>query len=326
MTDTIWLSWESHRRNQSISRELGIRLFEITDKYPFLLRYPILLFKTFMLIKQENAKIIFVQNPSVVLSLFTVIMGKFTPKAVIVDAHNIGIRFEHPNLFIKRFGQILNHLVIEIADLTIVTNSNLAEYVKLNKGKAFVLPDPFPIFRKYRKLDLKGEKNILYICTFSPDEPYLEVFKAAEYLKNSIYIYVSGNNKRSCLPNKPAQNIIFTGYIPEQDYINYLHSVDAVIDLTYREDCLVCGAYEAIAAEKPLLLSDKTSLKGYFGDSALYTDNTASDISCKIKKIVMSDSSQFENVMRVKFKRTEEWLIRKKHLKKLANEIRARNN
>jgi len=261
---------------------MGIKLIEITDTYHPVIRYPILLFKTFMVIKRENPKIIFVQNPSVVLSFFAVIMGKLTKKIVVTDTHNIGIYFEHSNALIQLAGQTLNNTVMKNADLTIVTNSNLEKYVHLKKGRPFILPDPFPVFEEYKKLGLKGKKNVFYICTFCSDEPYLGLLNAAEYLDDDICVYVSGNYRKKKLPDKLAQNIVFTGYIPEQEYINYLHSVDAVVDLTYREDCLLCGAYEGIAAEKPLLLSDKSSLKKYFNGAALYTDNKPLDISCRI--------------------------------------------
>lgn len=321
MTEKIWISWENHRRNQSTSREIGTKLFEITESYPPFIRYPILLFKTFMTVKREKPKTIFVQNPSVVLSLFVVIIGRLTKRCVIVDAHNVGIHFEHSNLLIRLLGQTLNKIVIRNANLTIVTNSNLAKYVELNGGKPFVLPDPFPVFKEYKKINLKGKKNILYICTFFSDEPYIALLEAAKYLENSICIYVSGTYKTKYLPYEIAQNVVLTGYLPEQEYINHLHSVDMVVDLTYREDCLVCGGYEAIAAEKPLLLSDKSILKEYFLDAALYTDNTPLDISYKIKEVIKNAPVLTEKVKRLKRKRTEDWIIRKKNLEKLMSMI-----
>ena len=47
-----------------------------------------------------------------------------------------------------------------------------------------------------------------------------------------------------------------------------------VIDLTNLEDCLVCGAYEALVFGKPLLVSKTKVLMDYFGDAVVLTENT----------------------------------------------------
>jgi glycosyltransferase involved in cell wall biosynthesis len=75
-----------------------------------------------------------------------------------------------------------------------------------------------------------------------------------------------------------APNVEFTGFLPDDEYWALLESVDLVVDLTYRDDCLVCGAYEAVARGKPLVLSDTAALRGYFSAGAVYTANTAEDI------------------------------------------------
>jgi glycosyltransferase involved in cell wall biosynthesis len=67
----------------------------------------------------------------------------------------------------------------------------------------------------------------------------------------------------------------FTGFLQEEEYWGLLRSADGIVDLTLMADCLVCGAYEALAAGKPMLLSDNLASRELFGNAALYTDNTA---------------------------------------------------
>ena len=50
------------------------------------------------------------------------------------------------------------------------------------------------------------------------------------------------------------------------------------------EDCLVCGAYEALAAGKPLVLSRTRALRDYFGTAALLTDNTIDGIAASVER------------------------------------------
>ena len=57
-----------------------------------------------------------------------------------------------------------------------------------------------------------------------------------------------------------------------------MNSVDATIDLTTRENCLVCGAYESLAAGKPMILSKTRALMNYFSQAAVYVEHTAEDL------------------------------------------------
>jgi hypothetical protein len=48
-----------------------------------------------------------------------------------------------------------------------------------------------------------------------------------------------------------------------------MRSVDATIVLSERENCLLCGAYETVASEKPMILSNKEALRNYFDKGAI---------------------------------------------------------
>jgi len=61
-----------------------------------------------------------------------------------------------------------------------------------------------------------------------------------------------------------SDNLTLTAFIDDNAYVTLLYSCDLIVDLTTREDCLVCGAYESVSAEKPLLLSDTTALRVFW--------------------------------------------------------------
>jgi glycosyltransferase involved in cell wall biosynthesis len=82
------------------------------------------------------------------------------------------------------------------------------------------------------------------------------------------------------------ENVVLTNFVPEEEYVELLRSVDVIIDLTTREDCLVCGAYEAVAAGKPLIASDTKAMRTVFNKGVLYTKNTADDIAEKIGQAI----------------------------------------
>ena len=124
---------------------------------------------------------------------------------------------------------------------------------------------------------------ITYICSFSLDEPYIEVMRAASRIPFGILIYITGSctsKVRQKIKNVP--NLICTGFLDEESYISKLRNSDCIIVLTNRDDCLVCGAYEAVALKKPLILSNSSILKDYFKDGAVYTKNNYIDIASAI--------------------------------------------
>lgn len=282
MSSRVWISWETHRRNQTTSRALGAKLFEIDYQASSLIRYLRATIRTAFLLLKERPTLIFVQNPSMVLAVLALQFGRLFRTPVIVDAHNAGLR---PFDGKKPWANQLARHIMRSAALTIVTNSGLAEYVKENGGRPAILPDPLPTFtNKPQHVSLKGRVNILFVCTWASDEPYIEMITAATYLDKSVCIYITGNSKgkENAFGTPLPDNVILTGYVGEEEYICLLHTADIVIDLTTRDNCLVCGAYEAIAAEKPLIVSDTPAIREYFSHGALYTDNTAHNIAQQI--------------------------------------------
>lgn len=305
---SIWITWEQHRRTRELALSLdNMKLFELEFEAPFFIRYPYLLFKTVLILFKERPNLVVVQNPSVVLSLFMVTFGKLFTNNVLVDAHNEGIMpfYSKYNWLLPAYKLIQKH-----ADLTIVTNENLADYVRLSGGHPFVLEDKIPRFNDVGQVDLKGDCNIVFICTFEKDEPYEDVIKAASLIDTSIYIYITGNYEKlppNILENA-SPNLIFTGYLPQQDYENLLYSCDAVIDLTLMGNCLVCGAYEAVSLEKPIIVSNTNALRNYFCSGAVYTENRSNEIAAAIDYVLENKESIEEEIKLLKHRLQSEWM------------------
>ncbi len=300
---TIWLSWEIHRRNRSLSSYIGAALHELGTSKTGLTRYISCTCETVSLLCGTTKRsIVFAQNPSVILALVTVVYCRLFNRTVVIDAHNIGIFFEHPNWLLRWIGQRINNFIIKLATITIVTNEGLSSVARRVGGRPFILPDPLPELCPKNKKRLYGKINVIAICTFANDEPFDAIFEAAKDLSHTTFIYFTGNNKKICIPPDLSDNIIFTGYLEDQDYIDYLDSADIVLDLTTRNSCLVCGAYEGMALRKPLILSDTRALRWYFGEGATYTKNSSDAIASTILNVL----DNLENAKKSVLKRRAE--------------------
>ncbi len=300
--DRIWLTWETQTRNRSLSSQMEAVLFEKDSKLTSFLRYPYLAFWTIMLLLKNKARKIFVQNPSLILSFITVFFGKMVlKKHVIIDAHNTALE---PISGFWKFLEPIRVFVTKNATYTIVSNDELTNRIVMHGGLPLVLADPLPEFDNSiltTEYNLTGKYNVLCICSWASDEPYCDVIKAASLLDNCIKLYITGNNKgkhTNCLSDVP-ENVVLTGFLEKNKFDYILRTADAIIDLTMRKSCLLCGAYEAVSAGKPMVLSDTEALRKYFYKGTVYTDNTAVDIAEKIN-LVLNDPKYSSEVIELK--------------------------
>jgi glycosyltransferase involved in cell wall biosynthesis len=269
-------------------------------------RYITAIFQTFSTILKKRPKLIFVQNPSAVLSFFTALMKPFFKYTLVIDHHT-------PCLSKKGVKKLildkLNKYSMTKGDLIIVTNESYKNKIKkITSKEIFILPDKIPDLNyKSRKLKLKGKNNLLYICSFLEDEPWKEVIKAGKLLGYDFHIYITGKHKNRVNRKKLPKNVTLTGYAPLDVYQNLIGSADSVVVLTTKECCLLCGAYEAVAAEKPLILSDKKALRKYFNRGVIFTKNNAESIAKSINISIKNASLQQKGIQDLKTAKRKEW-------------------
>ena len=309
MDKVIWIAWERHRRTEQIVKFLGIKAYLFESKMPRVIKHPLFLIRTFTVLFKNNPKVLIVQNPSLILSGFACFLKviKMFSFRLIIDAHNAGVVSPRKGVIIlERFFVFLH----KTADLTIVTNLYLSETIKKSGGASFILSDKIPEIEKVEDRSLKGKFNFVCICTFSIDEPYREIIEAALSLSPEDMLYVTGNFRNappeflSGLPN----NIVLTGYLEEPEYWSYLKCADCIIDLTFRDNCLVCGAYEAVSVGTPVILSDRKILREIFYKGAIFTENDSESMKIAMQEVKShwQELSYEINVFRDEYIRTWE--------------------
>jgi glycosyltransferase involved in cell wall biosynthesis len=311
----LWVTWEHQRRNRELSRALKAELVEFNCEYPALLR-PLLMGKTLWAVIRRRPTVVFGQNPSLVLAALLVQLRRLRlVRLLIIDAHNAGL------MPLEGRSPVLNRLARHIqrhADLVLVSNAGLVRRVEHNGGQAFVLPDCVPGLASGARRELPGRHNVLYVSTFAPDEPLSELLAAAASLGNEFTLFVSGDYRRARLdPSAVPPNVVLTGFLPEADYLSLLCSADVVVDLTTREDCLVCGAYEAVATGKPLVLSDTAANRGFFYCGAVFVRNSAAAISEGIRAAVAQRDRLAQEVAALRQSLQKDWTVRQERLEKL---------
>lgn len=278
MANSIWITWEKQVRNRSMAAAVGAQLFEFIYEGNRLCRYLKCGIQTFRLVWVTRPGVVYAQNPSFVLTLVLILSKNFLPFKLVSDAHFGGVVAYSGN----RVMQVLLDYCNRKVDLVIVTNETHAAYITGIGGRAVICEDPLPVI----KSDVKGiaRKQVLYICTYAVDEPFDVAFQAAELLVSDGFIFcVSGNYRKAKIDPTDYPSVNFLGFLPENEYYSILGSSEIVLDLTNSEDILLCGAYEAMAADKPLVTSNTSCLSTYFSKGTLFTEHTPDRIAETIK-------------------------------------------
>lgn len=308
MSTRLWITWEEQRRNKELSKALVaefVELKEIDQIQGHLKKYGTGVFKTIRILLDKRPTLVFCQNPSIVLALLLLLLRTIFRFRLVVDAHNAGI---FPTEGKSSFLMQVSRFIQKRADLVLVTNEGLKNYVEHNNGKAFVLPDRIPNIPRQQAVQLAGRINFLFICSYADDEPYEMVFQAAQKLPADLAIYVTGNyRKKDLQPADLPQQVHLTGFVSMEEFECLLHSIDATIDLTDREDCLVCGAYESVAVEKPMILSDTKALRQYFDQGAIYSAHTPETIYKAIIQMAREKDILGQQVKELKKRRVDNW-------------------
>ena len=304
----VWITWERQRRNRELAAALGCPLHEWgdVDAIPRGARkYATGLLRTVRLLLRRRPRLVICQNPSLVLAWALARLRPLLRYRLVVDAHNAGL------MPLEGRSRVLNRLALAVqraADLTIVSNSALAGIVTRNGGRAAVLADRIPSLPELPRRALPGRHNVLFICSYSPDEPYRAVFEAARRLGADYRFYVTGNPAKvgldaGALPG----NVELTGFLPEEEYVALLRSVDVALDLTSRPDCLVCGAYEALSAGIPAVLSDSVALRAYFDGAAIFAGHSPAELAAAVAEAVSRREDIAAGLPALRRRRQEEW-------------------
>jgi glycosyltransferase involved in cell wall biosynthesis len=277
--EVVWIDWGEHTRTRSLTGMLGIPLVEITGGHRRLARYLSASFQTLQAIVKFRPKVVIATNPSIVLGYLLLLVRGILAFRLVADAHYFGVVAPNGNAAFQWALDRYN----QKADLVIVTNDAHAQMLRQGGARTFVCPDPLPSLAHLGPTALIRGKSVFLVCSFDKDEPFEAAFTAFQELQSlDIQLFVSGDFSKAGINPKDFGWISFLGYLSLQDYQRCLDSCDVVMDLTSLENCLVCGAYEALAAGKPLILSNSRALRDYFGSAVVLTENSPDAIRASV--------------------------------------------
>ncbi len=306
-----WIAWERQRRSLLLAAKLSAALFIIDFSRFGAFRHFFSAVATFLLLFRRRHTVIVVQNPSMILAAEAAALKKVFGYRLLIDRHSNFMLDErnHRRIRYKAF-MALSRYTLQRADLTIVTNRQIALRVTHAGGAPFQLPDPLMQQPKSPPASKAPEVfHLFFPSTWARDEPVYETAVACRELGNTFRVYVTGNPRSAIVDAIGAvpENFIITGFLTDERYFAMMQQCQAVMPLTRFPEVLVCGGYEAMSSGKPLLLGDSLTLREFYPQGALFTNCNPSDIAAKIRMIRDGFSLLEREIQELYFRRLAEW-------------------
>ena len=260
--------------------------------------------KTYIIIKKKRPRIVYITNTNWVIAFVNLIFSKLFGYKLVFDSHSCA--FDHK--FIK-YPLFLSKYFAKMTDLSIVTNENHYKLITELHGRALIISD-IPFEEKLvtnEKIELSPLLNVCYVCTYSKDEPYKEVFEAAKQ-NNQVKVYATGDYKKADIDPSSYPHIHFTGFLSNNDYKKYLNNVDLIMSLTTRENTMQRAGSEAISVGKPLITSDTKMLRKYFKSGTLFVQSTSKGINDGFNEAIKNLKMLKEGIFKLKEERKKNFL------------------
>jgi glycosyltransferase involved in cell wall biosynthesis len=152
--------------------------------------------------------------------------------------------------------------------------------------KSAILSTEVYPYDTYERVLLKTKNNVVVIGKFSDDEPYDQIILAAKNMDH-VQFYFTGpieKAKRKMDVNNLPKNVVLTGFLPQEEFIRLVKSVDVALALVTTAETMQMAAWEAMSCEVPIILSDWQLLRRTFPKGAIFVKNTQQSIVEGIQK------------------------------------------
>ena len=261
----------------------------------------------------ERPSTLILQLPQGPLLLEGVLLKKSYDCKVVVDVHT-GFVYGHTFrglILNKSFNKLLNY-----ADLVIVHNPEILNILCPSIiEKTQVVYDPWTFIQPTKQMS-KG-RYLVFPASFAPDEPLTEVLSAVNKYKN-MKVFVTGNFYRNpSLARFSSNHVEFTGFLKRQNYEKLLANSFAIITGTKDEYTLMMSAWEAVAFQKPLVLSETRTLRNMFDDYANFYDWNSQESILNALSQVFSERDLTDARKKLKEKTTNSLNMLTKRLKEI---------
>src|SRR5690606_3560715 len=169
MPTPVWIAWETQRRSLTLSSRLACRLRIFDCGIDGILRYPWSAWKTLSIFLAEKPSVVIVQNPSMALAALACACKRLMGYSLVVDRHSNFLLAGGTRGWKARVFLAVSRYTLRNADLTVVTNNEIADRVLKEHGRPFILPDPYPALEVASLPARRPVPEIVFVCSWADD-------------------------------------------------------------------------------------------------------------------------------------------------------------
>lgn len=276
-------------RSEEIAGALGgeARCFYWPGRYgklSVLARYARSAVKTARYLRRRRPRAVIVSNPPLVPGVLAWAYARSHGAPVALDSHPGGFGLQGDR--VSRALQPLHAWLARRVTTTLVTDGRLAERVRGWGGCADIVHEAPIEWAGRPRGDLRERARVLFVCIFQRDEPVAEVLEAARRLPQ-LEVCVTGHPAKCppALRESAPPNVRFVGFLEGERYEQAVLDADVVLALTTEPSSVMRAGYEAVYAERPLVVSDWPASREVF-PHAVHAANDAAGIAAALARAV----------------------------------------
>ena len=275
------------------------------------LEYLAKIWKTLQVFLNKRPQVIWLQLPPAVLLHIAHFYKMLFDRQVKIIADGHTAMFRAPW---SRFPGAVN--LLNLCDLVLVHSEGTIEDAKaigVTPDILYVLEDAPAVLDNDPTQELHSFSSpwVLYPCSFNRDEPINVVLEAARLAPEITWVLI-GNLERAKslhdLRNIP-RNVKLPGFMYKKELDRLLLGADVILGLNTVENSAPCVAFEAIAAEKPIILSKTKTIQKLFYKGVVYVDPfNPQSIAQGCQETISKKSELTEEVSQLREERNQRWL------------------
>lgn len=226
---------------------------------------------TIRLLRSERPPVVWYQY-SVALGVVIALYVRLANATALADVHTKALyrRLDGPAgallHWVKRWS-------LRACRAVVVANDQNAAYARARLClDPVVLPDPPPVPVPGGVIAHASRSDVVFICSFAPDEPVEFIAEVASRLPGNLSAAVTGDPLQLSARARQSLSRVarLPGFLPDSDYWALLRHARCIVVLTTESGCVPCGAYEAMALGRRPVVFDDLAVRSVFGEDAVY--------------------------------------------------------
>jgi glycosyltransferase involved in cell wall biosynthesis len=239
---------------------------------------------TWRYLRARRPATVIATNPPIFPALLAYAYARLRGARLALDSHPGGFGLQGDR--VSRLLQPLHSWLARRAATTLVTDDRLARRVDRWGGHADIVHEAPTGWRGRPRRALRRRPRALFVCIFQRDEPVAEVLEAARRAPE-LDVHVTGDVSKCPrrLREAASPNVRFTGFLSGADYELAVLDADVVLALTTEPSSVVRAGYEAVYAQRPLVVSDWPASRETF-PHALHVENEPPAILAGLRRAI----------------------------------------